>query len=511
MPIPALLGIDIGTSGCRAAVYSQTGHPLASHSIPYSLTRPHSRWVEQDADSYWEAARDAVRRLIFEVGSEAEIVAIGICGQSPTLVLVDAAGGPIRPAIIWQDTRAIAEADHLRALRSDAEWAQIFGMALPVDASYPPARLLWLRTHEPATLSRCHAILQPKDFLVHRLTGAFISDIWSSKGLLHQGTGQPITAYRDLLGINPALAPRGVRPRDVAGLVTEAAATLLGLPVGIPVVAGWTDSHAAILASGALIADGEAFDIAGTSEIIGITAPRPATVAGGVLLSPLFDPDAPNRVLVYGPTQTGADALRWAVESVLAIPAGAGRYEAAMEMATSVPPGAEGLVFLPYLDGERTPLWDPHARGVLMGLSRVHTAAHIVRAIMEGVAFSVRHVLEVAEQQAGLRAERIRLAGGGIRNAAWNQIKADILGRPVVTMADPDASVLGAAMLAGLGAGVFVTTAEASAAMVRSDIEYLPHRDLSAQYDQQYGLYRDMYTALRPLFPRLVNDPHGPL
>jgi sugar (pentulose or hexulose) kinase len=146
-----------------------------------------------------------------------------------------------------------------------------------------------------------------------------------------------------------------------------------------------------------------------------------------------------------------------------------------------------------------------------MGLSRVHTAAHIVRAIMEGVAFSVRHVLEVAEQQAGLWAERIRLAGGGIRNAAWNQIKADILGRPVVTMADPDASVLGAAMLAGLGAGVFVTTAEASAAMVRSDIEYLPHRDLSAQYDQQYGLYRDMYTALRPLFPRLVNDPHGPL
>jgi xylulokinase len=511
MPIPALLGIDVGTSGCRAALYSHTGQSLASDSIPYPLSRPHPRWVEQDAESYWKAASDAVRRIVFEVGSGAEIVATGICGQSPTLVLVDADGLPIRPAIIWQDTRAIAEADHLRALRSETEWAEIFGMALPIDASYPPARLLWLRTHEPEALARCHAILQPKDFLVHRLTGAFASDIWSSKGLLHQETGQPIAAYRDLLGIDPALAPRGIRPRDVAGLVTEGAATLLGLPVGIPVVAGWTDSHAAILASGALIADGEAFDIAGTSEIIGITASRPASVAGGVLLSPLFDPDAPNRVLVYGPTQTGADALRWAVESVLAIPAGAGRYEEAMEMATSVPPGAEGLVFLPYLDGERTPLWDPHARGVLMGLSRAHTAAHIVRAIMEGVAFSVRHVLDVAEQQTGRRAERVRLAGGGIRNAAWNQIKADILGRPVVTMADPDASVLGAAMLAGLGAGIFATTAEASAAMVRSDREFLPRRDLSARYDRQYYLFRDMYTALRPLFPRLANDVHGPL
>jgi xylulokinase len=512
MPIPALLGIDVGTSGCRAAVYSQTGHPLASHSISYSLARPSPRWVEQDAAVYWEAAAGVVRQAVLEMGLEAEVGAIGICGQSPTLVLVDADGQPLRPAIIWQDTRAIAEAERLRALHTDAEWAEIFGMALPVDASYPPARLRWLRTHEPEVLAHCHAILQPKDFLVHRLTGAFVSDIWSSKGLLHQGTGRPIAAYRDLLGIDPALAPQGIRPRDIAGLVTEAAAALLGLPPGIPVVAGWTDSHAAILASGALGADGEAFDIAGTSEIVGVTATRPATVAGGVLLSPLFDPDAPQRVLVYGPTQTGADALRWAVESVLAMPAdGARRYEAAMAMAARVPPGAEGLVFLPYLDGERAPLWDPHARGVLMGLSRAHTAAHIVRAIMEGVAFSVRHVLEVAEQQAGLRAERIRLAGGGIRNAAWNQIKADILGRPLLTMADPGASVLGAAMLAGLGAGLFRTTAEASAAMVRTNAEYSPNRAASDRYHSHYELFRDMYTSLRPLFPRLTDETDDPL
>ncbi len=433
-----------------------------------------------------------------------QVASIGICGQSPTLVFVDADGQPLRPAIIWLDTRAIAEAEWLRAQRTPTEWEAIFGMALPVDASYPPARLRWLRNHEPAILPRCHAILQPKDFIVHRLTGAFVSDIWSSKGILHQTTGQPISAFGDLLGIDPAIAPRGVRPRDVVGAVTEPAADLLSIPPGIPVVAGWTDSHAAILASGALTADGEAFDIAGTSEIIGITAPRPAMVTGGVLLSPLFDPDASARVLVYGPTQTGADALRWAVESVVAIPsAPADRYETAMAMAATVPPGADGLVFLPYLDGERTPLWDPHARGVLMGLHRSHTAAHVIRAIMEGVAFSVRHVLAIAEQQAGITATQVHLAGGGIRNGVWNQIKADVLGRPVVTTTDPDASLLGAAMLAGLGTGIFPNTAAASAAMVRTGDTFMPDTAASARYGSLYQVYRDMYQALQPLFPRL--------
>jgi xylulokinase len=271
------------------------------------------------------------------------------------------------------------------------------------------------------------------------------------------------------------------------------------------VVAGWTDSHVAILASGALAADGKAFDIAGTSEIIGVTATAPETIGGGVLRSPLWDPDAPDRVLVYGPTQTGADALRWAVASLLAIPSdNAQRYETATAMAEAVPPGAEGLIFLPYLDGERTPLWDPHARGVFMGFSRGHTAAHAVRAVLEGVAFAVRHVLEVSEEQAGIRAGEIVLAGGGIRNTAWNQIKADVLGRPVVTTTDPDASVLGAAMLAGLGAGIFHDTQDATDAMVRRGGIIMPDDAAHSIYDHGYHIFRDMYRALQPLFPRLT-------
>jgi xylulokinase len=511
MPTPALLGIDVGTSGCRAALYAPTGVPIASHSVPYPIIRPHPRWAEQGAERYWDATTEAIRAILGAVGHRVDVESLGICGQSPTLILVDAEGRAIRPAIVWQDTRAVVEAEYLRGERTPAEWAEIFGMALPLDASYPPARLRWLQAHEPGALSRCHAILQPKYFVVHRLTGAFVSDIWSSKGLLHQETGTPITALSDLIGVDPSIAPRGIRPRDIAGTITATAAAQLGLPPGIPVVAGWTDSHCAILASGALTGDGEAFDIAGTSEIIGITAIRPGMVTGGVLVSPLFDPDAPDRALIYGPTQTGADALRWAVESVLAIPtSGSQRYEAAMEMAKSVPPGAEGLVFLPYLDGERTPLWDLHARGVLMGLSRGHTAAHIVRAIMEGVAFSVRHVLDISEKQAGLQATHVRLAGGGIRNTAWNQTKADILGRPVVMTTDPDASVLGAAMLGALGAGVFRDTADAVAAMVRTGTDFMPDRSVCARYDSLYTVYRDMYTALKPLFPRLTDDaPHG--
>lgn len=505
MPVSALLGVDVGTSGCRAAIYSLRGDLLASQSVPYEIARPHPRWAEQDGEEYWRATVAAIRGAVEGLDAGVVIESTGICGQSPTLVLVDADGNPIRPAIIWQDTRAVAEADALRAAHTPDEWADIFGMALPVDASYPLARLRWLQMHEPTILPRCHTILQPKDVIVHRLTGAFVSDIWSSKGILHQATGRPITALRELLDLNPAIAPHGIRPRDIAGTLTTHAAALLGLPVDIPVVAGWTDSHCAILASGALTDDGAAFDIAGTSEIIGLTAPRPATVTGGVLLSPLWDPDAPNRVLVYGPTQTGADALRWAVESVVAVPGDAShRYETAMAMAASIPAGAEGLVFLPYLDGERTPLWDPHARGVLMGLNRRHTAAHIVRAIMEGVAFSVRHVLDISEQQAGRRADRIHLAGGGIRNTVWNQIKADVLERTVLTTTDPDASVLGAAMLAGLGAGLFHDTADASTAMVRPGAEFTPDHAIQSIYDATYRVYRDMYSALKPLFPRLT-------
>jgi len=510
MPISALLGIDVGTSGCRAALYTQTGLSLASHSVPYPTHRPHPRWAEQDVEEYWMATIAAICHLLVVVNREVIVESIGICGQSPTLVLVDALGAPIRPAIIWQDTRALAQAEELRGRHSAEEWGAIFGMALPVDASYPLARLLWLRTHEPETLARCRAILQPKDFLVHRLTGEFVSDIWSSKGILHQGTGAPISALRDLIGVDPAITPRGIRPRDVAGTLTEDSATLLTLPPGIPVVAGWTDSHAAILASGALTDEGRAFDIAGTSEIVGLTVRRPARVGGGVLLSPLWDPDAPDRVLVYGPTQTGADALRWAVESVLAVPGnGSQRYEMAMELAASVPAGANGLIFLPYLDGERTPLWDPHARGTLIGLNRAHTAAHVVRAIMEGVAYSVRHVLDISEEQAGIRAERVLLAGGGIRNAIWNQIKADVLGRPVVTASDPDASVLGAAMLAGLGAGILRDTADATDAMVHPGTQFLPDSDVVDRYDRLYCVYRDMYPALRSFFPRLADEVDG--
>jgi xylulokinase len=501
--IPALLGIDVGTSGCRAALYSANGVGLASSNVPYPISRPRPRWAEQDVETYWEAACVAVRSVVRST-TDVSVLAIGICGQSPTLVLVDADGQPVRPAIIWQDTRAWQEAERLRGARTEAEWAEIFGMALPVDASYPLARIAWLRAHEPDALARTHAALQPKDFLVHRLTGAFVTDIWSSKGLLHQQTGAPLAAYEDLLSIAPTFAPRGIRPRDIAGLLTEEAADALGLAAGIPVVGGWTDSHVAILASGALAADGRAFDIAGTSEIVGVTATPTGPIGGGVLRSPLWDPDAPERVLVYGPTQTGADALRWAVESLLAIPGTPDRrYETAMAMAASVPPGAEGLVFLPYLDGERTPLWDPHARGVFAGFSRAHTAAHAVRAVLEGVAFAVRHVLVVSEEQAGVRALEIALAGGGIRNGTWNQIKADVLARRVVTTTDPDASVLGAAMLAGLGSGVFCDTQAATDAMVRRGRVCEPQDGVGALYDRQYSTFRDMYNALKPLFPRL--------
>jgi xylulokinase len=186
MSVPTLLGIDVGTSGCRAALYTTHGLSLASHSVAYPVMRPQPRWAEQGVETYWDAVRGAVL-LVMEDAEGAEVAAIGICGQSPTLVLVDRDGQPLRPAIIWQDTRAWQGADSLRAHHTEAEWAELFGMALPVDASYPLARIAWLHTHEPDTLARTRAVLQPKDYIVHCLTDAFVTNICS----------QPLTRQRE--------------------------------------------------------------------------------------------------------------------------------------------------------------------------------------------------------------------------------------------------------------------------------------------------------------------------
>jgi xylulokinase len=485
-----LLGIDVGTTNAKAALYALDGEPVAEASVPCRVERPRDGWVEQDAEEIWRAAGEAVRGALASAGGEDRVAAIGVCGHSPTLILLDADGRPVRPAIIWQDRRAAAEAEEIRSRVPDEEMVGLLGGRLPFGPSFPHPRLLWLRRHEPEALGRARVALDTKDWVNFRLTGARCSDPWSAKGLANMQTGRPIAAWRDLLDVDPSIAPPTRSPAAACGRVAPAAAAALGLPAGVPVATGWTDGGCAMLGTGCFAAEATAYDVAGTSEVIGTVVPRPCQ-DGRFQNAP--GPD-PGWTLLMGPTQTSGAALLWAAR-LLGVEAG----ELA-RLAAQAAPGAGGVVFLPYLEGERAPIWDPDARGVLFGLATSHGRPEVARAVLEGVACAVRHVLETFEEATGRRLRSLRVCGGGAREPLWNQIKADLTGRRVQALASPETAATGAAMLAAVAGGLAPSLDAAASSLVRLGSAYDPDIRLAGTYDATFATYVALYPRLRDLF-----------
>lgn len=488
----ALLGIDLGTSACKAALYAADGTLLAAGSAPLEVARPQPGWAEQEPEEMWQAACRAIAAVLRAAAVQpGEVGAVCACGHSPTLILLDEVGRPVRSAIIWQDTRAAAEAQEL-AGAAGARWAELLGTHFPVSPTLTPARLLWLLRHEPDVLRRARTALEPKDYLHYRLTGVRASDRWSAKGLVHMASGTPIRFWWEWFGLPETLAPPIVEPHEQIGVVTEEAAAQTGLAAGTPVACGWTDGLAGMLGTGAFLGEGSGYLISGTSEVAGMV------IAGDPRGDPrLLEVPAPHgRLAIFGPTQCSGAALAWFTERFLG-----GDTARALELAAGSPPGARGLVFLPYLEGERAPLWDVQARGLFFGISLAHGTGDFVRAILEGVAAAVRHVFETVEETAGVRVGHIRLAGGGARAALWSQIKADMLGRPLLlTSGEP--GTLGAALLAGVAAGVWPDLVAASA-IVRPAGRVEPRPLIQARYERLYELYRALYPRLRELYQAL--------
>jgi xylulokinase len=485
-----LLGYDVGTSSVKVGIYSPDGDLLAAASAGYPVHRPAPRHVEQDPDDYWTATVTAIRAALAALPAGAgRVAALGCCGQAPTLVLLDRAGRPVRPAIIWQDTRAAAEAAALSTETVD-------GGRVRADASAPAARLRWLAAHEPDTLARAAVAIGAKDYVTYRLTGELVADYWTARGLFSAVPEPGRPAPPPDPAVEPRLLPRCLFAHEAAGAVTAPAAAATGLPPGAPVAAGWSDGLAACLGTGALAAPGLGLDIAGTSEMIGLCAPaRPAATA--LLTAPI--PGVAHWA-VFGPTQASGGALEWACRLIGADPAAAGA------LAAQAPPGAAGLVFLPYLEGERAPIWDPAARGLLFGLAGDHGPAHLIRAVLEGVACSVRHVLTTAEADAGLTAREVRTAGGGTRLALWTQLKADLTGRPFVTVPTVDVGTLGAAILGAVAAGRAPDLASAAARMVRLGAVAAPDPAQTARYGELYATYLALYPRLRDLMRPLAGQ-----
>jgi sugar (pentulose or hexulose) kinase len=485
-----LIGIDVGSSSTKVGAFDLTGDCLVAASRSYPTSEPRPGHKEQDPELWWSAVIECLREVNARV-SPAEAIALGVTGHISSFTFVDSAGRPLRPSVSFQDQRAIRELGELYQRYSREDLAEQLGIDLPPAATWPLPKLLWFRKHEPGTLAGARCLLQAKDFINLRLTGAFASDASSSRGMVDLRRGVVAEPLFRELGLDSGLLPPLLQPEALIGRVTPGAACRSVLRPGLPVICGWNDLNACALGSGAVSA-GDLFNVTGTSEHIGVVTnghdSNPALVC-----APFLD----GRRLLYGVTMMGGGSLDWyrrisdrEIQELLAD-------------AESAPAGSDWLLFLPYLEGERAPVWDPLASGAFVGLRTHHEQAHLIRAILEGVAYSLRQILDLVQQETSCISEAIRICGGAARVQVWNQIKADVLARPVLVTANAHAGVLGASMLAAVGAGCFGSCEEAAAAMVRVADRIEPNEENIGRYNCLYSLYGQLYPALRPILHRL--------
>lgn len=507
MPMPrCLLGLDIGGSGAKAGLFnSDTGRLLGAGYVEYRMTSAVPGHAEHDAETWWQAAILAIRQAI----DGCNPAAIGAVGISCTngLVAVDERGQPVRPAIMLWDQRALPEVESIRRVLDPSRVFEITGNPVAPGA-YSLPTILWLKHHEPDTFAAAHKLLVPGGFLVARLTGEFtIDDSRACTTLLfdirRREWHEP---FLQALDIPAAKLPRPLPGHAVAGAVTAEAAELTGLRPGTPVIAGCMDTVAASIGSG-MMAPGECFVIMGT-------AARVCTPLG----TPSFDARfmncthiVPGRWLAIGALNGIGSSLRWIrdtfgqAEQSVARESGEDVYDLLTAQAALAPPGSKGLIFLPYISGERTPIWNPHARGVFLGVTLGHTRRDFFRSVLEGTAFAIRHVVEILEQDVGLTIQDLRIGGTAAKSSVWNQIIADVLGKTLVSMAERQTEVLGAAVLAGIGIGVYRGYTEAIQSQVRIGPAFAPDAAAHAAYDRLFPLYRDLYKDVEPYFTRLAN------
>ncbi|HEU4976288.1 MAG TPA: FGGY family carbohydrate kinase [Baekduia sp.] len=433
------LGLDFGTSSVKALLVDSSGAVRGRAGVAYPSSYGRRGEAEQDPSDYLRAAREAIARC---GAAEADVGGVGLAGQTPTLLAIDRDGEAVRPALTWQDHRAEAEAAELAETFGSGE--RLFGTRLPWTAAYAPAKLLWLARHEHEHVARARWLLQPKDFVGFRLTGAAVSDPWSSKGLANVLTRAPVAPLFEHAGVAATAAPPLADAWERRGTVTAKAAEEFGLTAGTPVSVGWSDALAAMLAVGAFDAP-TGFVLTGTSSIVGLsTADAPAGAASDRLLE-IPTACAPLSV-AYGPTESSGASLTW-LATLLGM-----EVPDVLELAASAPPRADSPIFVPYLAGERAPVWRTDVRGGFLGLSADDGPADIARAVVLGVCLSELDVLSVAEEHLGARATEVRVGGRGAGTPPWSQARLATLGRPMRVLEERDASALGAAMLGAAAA-----------------------------------------------------------
>ncbi len=497
------MGIDVGTTGTRAVIVRPDGHVVGAATGDHQPMRmPKPGWAEQDPEDWWQATLVAVRGALEQASLKgSDIAAVGFSGQMHGVVLLDRALAVLRPSLIWCDQRSQAQCDWITEKVGAGKLIQY--ASNPALTGFSAPKLLWVRDNEPRIFERAAHFLLPKDFVRFRLTGEFASDVSDASGTLlfdvtHRCWSKELQAELDL---DAKLLPRVYESPEITGQITRETAVLTGLSAGTPVVAGAGDQAASAVGNG-IVLPGLTSATLGTSGVIFTYTEAPKLDPRGRIHT--FCHAVPGKWHVMGVTQGAGLSLRWfrdhfgATEAWLAHQTNVDPYELIIQQAEKIPPGSAGLLWLPYLMGERTPHLDAQARGMWFGLTAAHTRAHSIRSILEGVAFSLRDSLEIF-RELEIPVEQIRLSGGGSRSFLWRQIQADIYGKEVVTLRTSEGSALGAALLAGVGAKIYASVEESAREAIQVKEQMAPRPDYVAVYDQYYQVYRRLYPAVQEL------------
>lgn len=498
-----LLGIDLGTSGTKTVLFDLEGRAICSASREYPMDQPRIGWAEQDPEDWVRATFDTIEETVKKSGvNPRDIMGMGLSGQMHGMVLLDAEDKVLRPAIIWCDQRTARECKQMEDLVGRERLIEI--TANPAMTGFTASKVMWVKNNQPEIFERTRKVLLPKDYVRLRLTGEYATEVSDASGM--QFLDVPRRAWSrevlDKLGVPYEWMPQVYESYEISGKLTAAAAEKTGLWTGMPVAGGGGDNAAGAVGTG-VVRPGVAFCTIGTSGVVFAHSNTPD-----------IDPQCRIHTLCHavpgawhtmGVVQSAGLSLRWfrdefcAPEVARALEEGRDVYDVMSSEAAQVAPGSSGLIYLPYLMGERSPHMDPVAKGVFFGISGAHTRKHFIRAVMEGVTYGLNDSISIMREM-GIGLDQIRAGGGGGRSPLWRQMQADIFGANVVTAQSPEAGALGVALLAGVGVGAYASVPEACDAVIKVSDPQTPNAADRAAYMQYYPTYKALYAAVKPSY-----------
>lgn len=500
-----LLGIDVGTSGTKALLIDvdDCGRVIASSTKSYPLHTPKPMWAEQNPEDWWSATTAVIGQVISDSGVDPrDIKGVGLSGQMHGSVFIDDRNEPIRPAILWCDQRTQAECDWITDTVGSRRLIEL--ISNPVLPGFTAGKIIWLRNNEPQNYEQVRKVLLPKDFIRLKLTGEYATEVSDASGTALFDVTRRIWAHEllDAIGIPDSWLPQVYESPEISGKINAEASAATGLIEGTPVVGGAGDQAAGAVGNG-IVEQGLISSTIGTSGVVFAFADEP--IVDPKLRMVTFCHAVPGKWHLMGCVMSAGGSLRWYrdtfadAENQIAKKLGVDPYSIICDEAGGVEAGCEGLIFLPYLTGERTPYPDANARGTFFGITLRHDKAHFARAVLEGVAYAIRDSFEILSEM-NIPVNQVRASGGGARSACWRQIQADVTGHDHVTISIDEGPALGVALLAGVGTGIYASVEDACRSTIRVVDTTKTNPADKAVYERYYPIYRSLYKSLKDNF-----------